>query len=103
MSSKSKRPKKLKKKLKQQFNVDKTPPFDAQAPTTSWIERPDLQQKRLYVTNMADNCMRSILFSVLVQEGLENCSDEELSKWLIKHDIYDESQAALYCIQYLGI
>lgn len=101
--SKSKRPKKLKKKLQQQFNVDKTPPFDAQAPTTSWIERPDLQQKRLYVTNMADNCMRSILFSVLVQEGLESCSDEELSQWLIQHDIYDESQAALYVVQYLGI
>ena len=101
--SRSKRPKKLKKKLKQQFNVDKTPPFDAQAPTTSWIERPDLQQKRLYITNMADNCMRSILFSVLVQEGMENCSDEELSQWLIQHDIYDESQAALYVVQYLGI
>ena len=103
MSSKSKRPKKLKKKLKQQFNVDKTPPFDAQAPTTSWIERPDLQQKRLYVTNMADNCMRSILFSVLVQEGLEGCSDQELSRFLREHDIWDESQAALFAAQYLDI
>lgn len=101
--SKSKRPKKLQKKLKQYVNVDKTPPFDAQAPTTSWIERPDLQQKRLYVTNMSDNCMRSILFSVLEQEGMENCSDEELSKWLIEHDIWDESQAALYAVEYLGI
>lgn len=101
--SKSKRPKKLQKKLKQHFNVDKTPPFDAQAPTTSWIERPDLQQKRLYLTNMSDNCMRSILFSVLVQEGLENCSDEELSKFLVKHDIFDESDAALFAAQYLDI
>ena len=101
--TKSKRPKKLQKKLKQHFNVNEIPPFDAQAPTTSWIERPDLQQKRLYVTNMADNCMRSILFSVLVQEGMESCSDEELSQWLIEHGIFDESQAALYCIQYLGI
>ena len=101
--SKSKRPKKLKKKLQQHYTVDKTPPFDAQAPTTSWIERPDLQQKRLYVTNMGDNCMRSILFSVLVQEGLENCSDEELSRFLREHDIWDESEASLYVVQYLGI
>lgn len=101
--TKSKRPKKLKKKLQQQYNVDKTPPFDTQAPTTSWIERPDLQQKRLYITNMNDDCMRSILFSVLVQEGMENCTNEELSEWLIEHDIYDESQAALYAVQYLGI
>ena len=101
--SKSKRPKKLKKKLQQQYNVDKTPPFDAQAPTTSWIERPDLQQKRLYITNISDNCMRSILFSVLKEEGMENCSDQELSEFLIKHDIYDESSAALFAAQYLGI
>lgn len=103
MSSKSKRPKKLRKKLKQYVNVDKTPPFDAQAPTTSWIERPDLQQKRLYITNMSDNCMRAILYSVLVQEGLENCSDEELSSFLVKHDIFDESDAALFAAQYLDI
>lgn len=101
--SKSKRPKKLQKKLKQQFSVNDTPPFDAQAPTTSWIERPDLQQKRVYITNMADNCQRSILHLVLVQEGMENCSDQELSEWLIAHDIFDESQAALYAVQYLGI
>lgn len=101
--SKSKRPKKLQKKLKQHFNVDKTPPFDAQAPTTSWIERPDLQQKRLYITNMSDDCMRSILFSVLEQEGMEKCSDEELSEWLIEHDIFDESDAALFAAQYLDI
>ena len=101
--TKSKRPKKLKKKLKQHFNVNETPPFDAQAPTTSWIERPDLQQKRLYVSNCSDNCMRSILFLVLEQEGMENCSDEELSQWLIQHDIFTESDAALFAAQYLDI
>lgn len=95
----------LNNKLKEQHGLitNEVVPFDCTNPNCildpTW-KRPGDRQ---FLANMSDDCMRAILYSVLVQEGLENCSDEELSSFLVKHDIFDESDAALFAAQYLDI
>lgn len=95
----------LNNKLREQHGLITTEvvPFDCTNPNCildpTWKKAGDRQ----YLSNMDDNCMRSILQSVLVQEGMENCTNEELSRWLHDHDIWDESQAALYVVQYFDI
>ena len=46
--------------------------------------------------------MRNILWTVLVDMGMEGCSNEELCEFLVKHDLWDESLASLFVLNYIA-
>ena len=52
--------------------------------------------------HISDDCMRNILHLALVDMGMENCTNEELCKWMIEQGIYDESQASAWVLQYIA-
>lgn len=52
--------------------------------------------------HISDDCMRNILWSVLVDLKMENCSNEELCKFMKDNDIWDESQASVFALNYIA-
>ena len=73
------------KKLQRQFNRANNPPQREQIPFNAQLNLDDPnplfphKSNRAYLKgHISDQCMRSILHLVLVQEGMEDCTDEEL-------------------------
>ena len=99
--SKDKRVKKLHKKLKKEFNVKEELPFDMTDPVTKYVLRPDLQQKRVYISNMNDNFVKAVAGNILELEGIGvNCTNKQLSEWLKKRGLTTESDLYAFCLQY---
>ena len=46
--------------------------------------------------------MRSILHVVLLDLGMQDCSNEELCSYLIENDLWDESLASMHVLNYIA-
>ena len=58
---------------------------------------------RMYLScHINDNAMRSILHVLLVDLGMEGCSNEELCSYLIENDLWDESLASMHVLNYIA-
>lgn len=101
--SKSKRVKQLNKKLKKEFTIVEEVAFNC---TKNGDDPNPLYPKysdRMYLScHISDNAMRTILHCVLVDLNMENCTNEELCKFMIDNDIWDESQASMFVLNYIA-
>lgn len=96
---------KLKKDAQAKYQSGSSmPPFDATDPRDIYFEVPPevSSLRRTYVAHMEDNYMRSVLWQVLEMEGMADCTNEQLCKWLRKNNIWTDTQAAVFVMDYLA-
>lgn len=101
--SKSKKVKKLNDKLKKEFMVVEEVAFDCTKNGDHYNPLYPKYSNRMYLScHINDNAIRSILHVALVDMGMEGCSNEDLCKFLVDNDIWDESLASAWVLQYIA-
>lgn len=102
--SKSKKVRKLNDKLKKEFTVVEPIPFDCtkNADHYNIFYHPRKNPRAWLSCHITDDCIRNILHLVLEQENMLDISNEDLCKFMVEHDIYDESQASMFVLNYIA-
>ena len=97
------------KKLQRQFNRANHPPKREQIPFNAQLNFddpnplfPHKSNRQFLRAHISDNAMRSLLQLVLIDMGMEDCTDEELCDFLVQNDIWDEVQASIFSLEYLS-
>ena len=97
------------KKLQRQFNRANNPPQREQIPFNPQLNFddpnplfPHKSNRQFLKAHISDNAMRNILHLALVDLGMEGCSNEELCEFLVENDIWDETQASLFVLDYIA-
>lgn len=92
---------KLKKDAQSKYQSTALPAFDMQEPKTKYILRPELEQKKVYISNMKDGFVRAVAGNIIEAElGRSQYSNKDISKWLKKHNLTTESDLYAFCLQY---
>ena len=61
------------------------------------------KSNRMYLRgHISDNAMRSILHLALVDLGMENCTNEELCAFMVQEQIWTETDASIWTLNYLA-
>ena len=61
------------------------------------------KSNRMYLRgHISDNAMRSILYLALVDLNMENCTNEELCAFMVKEQIWTETDASIWTLNYLA-
>ena len=103
--SKSKKVKKLNDKLKKEFAP---PPLEVAFDCTkngndpNPFYHPQTNPRAWLSCHISDDCMRNILHVALVDLGMQDCTNEELCKFMVDNDIWDESQASVWVLNYIA-
>ena len=102
--SKSKKVRKLNDKLKKEFTVVEPIPFDCTKNGNHYniFYHPRKNPRAWLSCHISDDCMRNILWPILVDMGMEGCSNEELCEFMVQNDIWDETQASLFVLDYIA-
>ena len=94
--------KKLQRELERSQNPPQEVAFDCTKNGNHYNPLYPKYSNRMYLScHINDNAMRSILHVALVDLGMEGCSNEDLCKFLVEHDIWDETQASLFVLDYI--
>ena len=101
--SKGKKVRKLNDKLKKEFMVVEEVAFDCTKNGNHYNPLYPKYSNRMYLScHIDDNAIRSILHLCLEDMGLGNCSDEDLCDFLVQNDIWDETQASIFALNYIA-
>ena len=101
--SKSKKVKKLNDRLKKEFMVVEEVAFDCTKNGDHYNPLYPKYSNRMYLScHINDNAIRSILHLVLVDLNMESCSNEGLCKFMVANDIWDETQASVFALNYIA-
>lgn len=102
--SKSKKVRKLNDKLKKQFTVVEPIPFDCTKNGDHYniFYHPRKNPRAWLSCHISDDCMRNILWPVLVDMGKQNISNEDLCRFMVEQSIYDEVSASVYVLNYIA-
>ena len=95
------------KKLQREIERSQNPPqevaFDCTKNGDHYNPLYPKYSNRMYLScHINDNAMRSILHVALVDMGIEGCSNEDLCKFMVDNDIWDETQASLFVLDYIA-
>lgn len=95
------------KKLQREIERSQNPPqevaFDCTKNGDHYNPLYPKYSNRMYLScHINDQAMRSILHVALVDMGMEGCSNEELCKFMVQNDIWDETQASLFVLDYIA-
>ena len=95
------------KKLQREIERSQNPPqevaFDCTKCGNHYNPLYPKYSNRMYLScHIDDNAMRSILHLILLDLGMQDCSNEELCSYLIENDIWDETQASLFVLDYIA-
>ena len=95
------------KKLQREIERSQNPPqevaFDCTKCGNHYNPLYPKYSNRMYLScHIDDNAMRSILHVALVDMGMEGCSNEELCEFMVQNDIWDETQASLFVLDYIA-
>ena len=100
--SKGKKVRKLNDKLKKEFMVVEEVAFDCTKNGNHYNPLYPKYSNRMYLScHIDDNAIRSILHLCLEDMGLGNCSNEDLCDFLVQNDIWDETQASIFALNYI--
>ena len=94
------------KKLQRELERSQNPPlevaFDCTKNANHYNPLYPKYSNRMYLScHIDDNAMRSILHVALVDMGMEGCTNEELCEFLVEHDLWDESLASIFALNYI--
>ena len=95
------------KKLQREIERSQNPPqevaFDCTKCGDHYNPLYPKYSNRMYLScHINDNAIRSILHVALVDMGMEGCSNEELCEFMVQNDIWDETQASLFVLDYIA-
>ena len=95
------------KKLQREIERSQNPPlevaFDCTKCGNHYNPLYPKYSNRMYLScHIDDNAIRSILHVALVDMGIEGCSNEELCEFMVQNDIWDETQASLFVLDYIA-
>ena len=95
------------KKLQRELERSQNPPlevaFDCTKCGNHYNPLYPKYSNRMYLScHIDDNAIRSILHVALVDMGIEGCSNEELCEFMVQNDLWDETQASLFVLDYIA-
>ena len=96
------------KKLQREIERSQNPPqevaFDCTKNGNHYNPLYPKYSNRMYLScHIDDNAMRSILHLCLEDMGLGgNCSDEALCNFLVQNDLWDETTASCFALNYIA-
>ena len=95
------------KKLQREIERSQNPPqevaFDCTKNGDHYNPLYPKYSNRMYLScHINDNAIRSILHVALVDMGMEGCSNEELCEFMVQNDLWDETQASLFVLDYIA-
>lgn len=95
--------KKLQRELERSQNPPQEVAFDCTKNGDHYNPLYPKYSNRMYLScHINDNAIRSILHVALVDMGIEGCSNEELCEFMVQNDIWDETQASLFVLDYIA-
>ena len=95
--------KKLQRELERSQNPPQEVAFDCTKNGDHYNPLYPKYSNRMYLScHISDDCMRNILWPVLVDMGMEGCTNEELCEFMVQNDIWDETQASLFVLSYIA-
>ena len=95
--------KKLQRELERSQNPPQEVAFDCTKCGNHYNPLYPKYSNRMYLScHIDDNAIRSILHVALVDMGIEGCSNEELCEFMVQNDIWDETQASLFVLNYIA-
>ena len=95
--------KKLQRELERSQNPPQEVAFDCTKNGDHYNPLYPKYSNRMYLScHINDNAIRSILHVALVDMGMEGCSNEELCEFMVQNDIWDETQASLFVLDYIA-
>ena len=95
--------KKLQRELERSQNPPQEVAFDCTKCGDHYNPLYPKYSNRMYLScHINDNAIRSILHVALVDMGMEGCSNEELCEFMVQNDIWDETQASLFVLDYIA-
>ena len=95
--------KKLQRELERSQNPPQEVAFDCTKCGNHYNPLYPKYSNRMYLScHIDDNAIRSILHVALVDMGMEGCSNEELCEFMVQNDIWDETQASLFVLDYIA-
>ena len=102
--SKSKKVRKLNDKLKKEFTVVEPIPFDCTKNGDHYniFYHPRKNPRAWLSCHISDDCMRNILWPILVDMGKQNISNEDLCRFMVDRGIVDEVSASVYVLNYIA-
>ena len=102
--SKSKKVRKLNDKLKKQFTVVEEVAFDCTKCGNHYniFYHPRKNPRAWLSCHISDDCMRNILWPVLVDLNMQNCSNELLCSFMVENGIVDEVSASCFALNYIA-
>ena len=95
------------KKLQREIERSQNPPqevaFDCTKNGNHYNPLYPKYSNRMYLScHIDDNAIRSILHVALVDMGMEGCTNEDLCEFMVQNDIWDETQASLFVLDYIA-
>ena len=95
------------KKLQREIERSQNPPqevaFDCTKNGDHYNPLYPKYSNRMYLScHINDNAIRSILHVALVDMGMEGCTNEDLCEFMVQNDIWDETQASLFVLDYIA-
>lgn len=102
--SKSKKVRKLNDKLKKEFTVHDPIPFDCTKNGDHYniFYHPRKNPRAWLSCHISDDCIRNILHLALVDLNMQDISNEDLCKFMVENQIYDESSASAWVLNYIA-
>ena len=95
--------KKLQRELERSQNPPQEVAFDCTKCGNHYNPLYPKYSNRMYLScHIDDNAIRSILHVALVDMGIEGCSNEELCEFMVENNIWDETQASLFVLDFIA-
>ena len=95
--------KKLQRELERSQNPPQEVAFDCTKCGNHYNPLYPKYSNRMYLScHINDNAIRSILHVALVDMGMEGCSNEDLCKFMVENNIWDETQASLFVLDFIA-